>query len=136
MSERVDKFCDSLRERLNALEGHFQSFKTDVQALPAKAEKALRDKLETARTKLHAQKERIEKTRANLKAHAQQKMGETEEAVSQWKAKRELQKLNARADRAEANAVDAIDHAAASIDEVRDAMLYAAVARLDADAMQ
>jgi uncharacterized protein (DUF342 family) len=133
MSANVDQFRDRLRERLNTIERRLQSVKTNIQALSEQAEKDLRDKLEAARTKVQAQKERIERTRANLKAQAQQKMDESKEAVSEWQAKRETRKLNARADGAETYAADAIDNAAASIDEAEEAILYAAVARLDAD---
>jgi chromosome segregation ATPase len=136
MNAKVDQFCDKLRDRLNTIEGRLQSVKTNMKALPEQAEEALRDKLESARTKLQAQKERVEQTRANLKARAQQKMAETKEAVSEWKAKRETRKLNARTDRAEAFAADAIDDAVASIAQAEEAILDAVVARIDADAAQ
>jgi len=63
-------------------------------------------------------------------------MAGTKEAVSDWKAKRETRKLNARADRAETYAADAIDYAMTSIDEAEEAILDAVVARVDADAAQ
>jgi hypothetical protein len=134
MSAKVDQFCDKLRDRLDAVEGRLESFKTNVQALPEQAEKALRDKLDEARNRLQARKERLEQTRANLKARAQQKMAETKEAVGEWKAKRETRKLTAREDRAEAEAADAIDYAVGCIDEAEEAILEAVVARIDADA--
>jgi hypothetical protein len=65
---------------------------------------------------LQAQEERAEQARANLKAWPRQKVAETKEAVSEWKAKREA-KLQARADRAEAYSADAIAYALATIDE-------------------
>src|SRR5262249_39223822 len=114
MSAKVDQFCDQLRDRLNTIEGRLKSVKTNIQTMPEQAEKALRNKLDEARNKVQAQKERVEQTLANLKAQAQQKMAETKETVSEWKAKRETRKLNARADRAERYAADAIDYAAAS----------------------
>ncbi|MGA2622021.1 MAG: hypothetical protein ABSF26_30890 [Thermoguttaceae bacterium] len=136
MSQRVDQFCDRLREQLNAIEGRIQSVKTDVQALPAKAEKALRDKRDEARTKVEAQKERVEKARADLKVWGEQKVAETKEAISEWKTKRETRKLQARADRSEAYAEAAVVLALASIDEAEEAILDAVAARKDADAAQ
>jgi chromosome segregation ATPase len=136
MSQRVDQFCDRLREQLNAIEGRIQSVKTDVQALPAKAGKALRDKRDEARTKVEAQKERVEKARADLKVWGEQKVAETKEAISEWKAKRETRKLQARADRSEAYAEAAVLLALASIDEAEEAILDAVAARKDADAAQ
>jgi chromosome segregation ATPase len=73
MSEKVDQFNGQLRDRLNTIERRLQSVKTNIQALPGQAEKVLRDKLEAARAKLQAQKERVEQTRAKLKAESQQK---------------------------------------------------------------
>jgi ElaB/YqjD/DUF883 family membrane-anchored ribosome-binding protein len=136
MSAQVDQFCDMLRDRLNAIEGRLQCVMADVKGLPGKAEKALQDKLEETRSKLEAGKERVEQTRANLKARAQQMMAATKEAVTQWKAKGEKRKLQARADWAEAYAADAISNAMASLDEAEEAILNAIVARMDVDAAE
>jgi len=134
MSVKVDQFCDKLRDRLNALEGQMQSVKTSVKDVPAKAEKAVREKLDQARTKLEAQKERVEKARVELKARADQKVAEVKEAINEWKAKHEVRKLNARAERSEAYADAAMVLALASIDEAEEAALEAVAARMDADA--
>jgi hypothetical protein len=136
MSEKVDQFCDKLRERLNGLEGRFQAVKTSVQDLPAKAEKSVREKLDQARTKIQAQKERVEKARVDLKTRAEQKLAEGKEAINEWKAKREVRKLNTRAERAEMYAEAAIVLALASIDEAEEAVLDAVAARMDADTAQ
>jgi exonuclease VII large subunit len=133
MSERVDQFCNKLRDRLNTIEGRLQSVKTNVDALPAKAEKALRQKLDETQTKLQSQKERVEKARVDLKTRAEQKVAETKEAINEWKAKHETRKLNARAERAEAYAEAAVVNALASIDEAEEAFLDAVAARMDAD---
>jgi peptidoglycan hydrolase CwlO-like protein len=134
MSAKVDQFCDALRDRLNAVEGWFESVKADVKGMPEKADKALRAKLDQVRTKLQAEKERVEKAQANLKARAQQKIAETKEMISEWKAKHETRKLQARADWAEAYAADAVAVALASIDVAEEAVLDAVMARMDADA--
>jgi hypothetical protein len=136
MSERVDKFCLGLWDRLTAIEARVESVKADIQALPGKAQKAVQDKVNEARTKIQAQKARVEKVRADLKAWAEQKKAETEAMVREWKVKREAHKLNARADRAEAYAEAAAVVALACIDEAEEAMLQAALARMDADAAQ
>jgi hypothetical protein len=136
MSAKVDQFCDKLRDRLDSIEGRVESFKTNVQTLPERTEKTVRTQLDQARMKVQDQKDRFEQTRANLKARAEQKVADTKEAVSEWKAKHETRKLNARAERSEAYAADAIDFALASLDEAEEAILDAVVARLDADAAQ
>ena len=134
LGKKAGEFRDSMRQRLDTVEGRLKSLKASVWTESEQAEKAVRENLEGARRKLEAQKEHVEKTRANLKARAQEKLSETKEAVNEWKAKRETQILNARADRAEASAADAIDSAAFAIEEADEAILDAMLARHDADA--
>ena len=134
MNAKVNQFCDGLRNRFHAVEERLAAVKTNMQAVAKEGDKALHEKLDAARRQLQAQKERVEKTQEKLKAGFRQKMTETKEAVNEWKAKREVQKLNVRADRAEAYAADAIDFALATINEAEEAMLDAVVARMDADA--
>lgn len=129
MSAKVDQFCDSLHDRLRTIEGWLESVVKHMQSLPEKVRKDLEDKLQKAHSKLQAQKESIEQTRADLKSQPQQKP-EIPEAATTWKAKPEVQAASAGADATGAHAAATIDHAVASIDEVSDAMLYAAVARL------
>jgi len=136
MSEKVDQFCDKLRDRLTAIEGRLQTVKADIKSRSEEAGKALRGKLDQVRTRLHAEKEKVDKLRANLKARADQKIAETKEAINEWKKKHEMHKLQARADRAEANAADAIAYALFNIDEAEEAILDAVVARMDADAVK
>jgi hypothetical protein len=92
--------------------------------------------LEAARAKRQAQQQRIKEAQDQLKTYAQQKVAETREAVSEWKAKHEVRKLNARAERAEEYAACALVVAAAGIDEAEEAILDAALARMEADAAQ
>jgi hypothetical protein len=129
MSAKVDRFCDWLRHRLNAIEGWLESVKADLRSLPGKGRKALRTKLEKAQTKLQPQKERVEQTRAALKAQPQLAAA-IAEAFTGWMAAPEPREAHPGAGPAEAHAAATIDHAVASIDEVKDAMLYAAVAHL------
>src|SRR4051794_32034124 len=123
MSAKVDQFCDNLRDRLNTMEARLTSFKTTVQALPEQSQKVVQAKLDEARHELQAQKEHIDQTRAGLEARVQEKLTETKEAIGRWKAKRETQKLNHRAERAEEYATFAIDFAAYAINEAEEAIL-------------
>ncbi len=136
MPARTDQFCDTLRDRFSKVEGRLKTMGTNIQTLPEQGEKALREKVDEIRRKLQAEKDRVDTIRSNIKARAEQKMHETKEAVSEWKTKREIRRLNARADRDEAYAADAIDFAVASIAEAELAVLEAAVARIDADLAQ
>ena len=115
MSAKVDQFCDRLRDRLNAIEAWLESVKTHIQSLSGKVRDSLRNKWEQARAKLHAQKERVEQTRADLKSQPQQTVT-IPEAVPDWKAKSEVSEPLAGADQAEAHAAATIDHVVAGFD--------------------
>lgn len=130
MSAKVDQFCDQLRNRLNTIEAWIESAKTHLEALPEKARKAHQSKLEVARAKLQAQKERIEQTRAELKSPPESAIELLVESVIGWTAKPAVPEPHAGPDAAEAHVAATIDHALAGIDEVEDAALSAAVARL------
>ena len=129
MSAKVDQFCDRLRDRLNAIEGWLESVKTHIQSLSGTVRDDLRNKWEQAHTKLHAQKERVEQTRADLKSQPQL-VADVLETIFGWEAKSDVRELHAEPAPTEAHAEAAIDRAVAGIDEVGDAALYAAAARL------
>ena len=133
MSAKVDQFCDNLRSRLNAVEDRVESLKTNLEQLPAKGEQALQKCLAETRAKVAGEKKKVEKAQASLKARAEQKIGEIKEAIEQWKAKREVSKLHARADRAEQYAADAIYIADIAVAEAEEAIIDALIARMDAD---
>jgi hypothetical protein len=135
MSAKVDQFCDDLHDRLNAIEARIESAKTSIQAVPANAQKAVRDRFDEARARVRAQKNQIEKARADLKTWAEHKKAHTDAAVREWKTKRQARKLNARADDAETYARTLVAIALATIDEAEVAILEAVAARMDAEAV-
>jgi hypothetical protein len=130
MSARVDDFCDKLRDRLNTIEGWLESARTQMQALPEQVRKDLRSKLEKAHAKLQAQKKRVEQTRADLETVLELPAKLFADLVIERTATPNVPETRAGVDTAEAHASATIDHAEACIDEVNDAMVYAAVARL------
>jgi len=128
MSAKVDQFFDDVRDRLQAIDGWLKSVKTKMESLPETVQKTVQSKLMEARAKLHAERERVEQTRANFKAHATEDIPEIPAKIGAWKAKPVARETNPCA--VASHPVESIDHAMASIDEVRDSMLYVAVARL------
>jgi hypothetical protein len=79
---------------------------------------------------------RLAQERADLKNWAQQKVAETKESIAAWKEKHEVARLNARADRSERYAADAVEYAAYALDDAEEAILEAVVARIDAEEAQ
>ncbi|UHD17599.1 hypothetical protein [Thiocapsa bogorovii] len=74
-----------------------------------------------------------EAAKAKLLQLAEAKKAELEERVAEWTAKHDKQKLEKRAERAEAYAVTSVEIALAAAMEAEEAILEAAATRMDAD---
>jgi len=135
MSERINKFCTSLQNHLNALEARAISLKASLQAASGHAEDALRKKLDQAEKKVQSQKEAVARAKVSVQNWLEQKKTEAQATVDHWKANHEAKKLAHRADKAEEHAAAAIILAQVTLDEAEHAVLEAIAARLDADAV-
>ena len=133
MSERVDKFCNDLRDRLNAVEEHLDNIKQRLSTSSKETRAAVEAKVEEARKKVDAQKQKVEKAKADAKAHLDEKKAETKSKIEEWKANREQHKLENRADRSEEYAAMCILIAADGVAEAELATLEAIDARLLAE---
>ncbi|HVC95753.1 MAG TPA: hypothetical protein VND64_18820 [Pirellulales bacterium] len=133
MSTRVNQFCNSLRARLDTVEGRLKSMNSSLQALPLQAERSLGERLDLERRRAQPQAECFDEYRARLKAWAQRNMAKTSFLLSEWRAREEARALHARAARAEAYAVGAIDHALDAIEEAEELIRDAVDAGIDAD---
>jgi hypothetical protein len=118
MSEKIDQFCDDLRDRLNAVDDRLQTMKASVESANAETKAAVLAKVNEAGAKVEARKREVETARKNVGAHLETKKLETKDKIEEWKRNREVKQLTSRAERAEeyANwaavlAMDAVDEA-------------------------
>jgi hypothetical protein len=95
-----------------------------------------RHTLPRLRTRRRNSKAKIDESKAQVKAWAQQKKTMTADKIAEWKAQWQVKKLNDRADDAESYAVATMRVAAAAVDEAETAAIEAVIARIDADAVQ
>lgn len=125
MSERVDKFCNDLRDRLNAVEDHMAKIQQRVDTAKKESRAAIKAKADEVKAKMDAQRQQAEEAKAKIKSRIEEKKTETDAKIEEWKAKRDLHKLEKRADRAE-------DYAAACIMIASDYAWEAELATLEA----
>ena len=71
-----------------------------------------------------------------MQSYLDEKVTETESRIKEWKANRELEKLEKRADNAEEYAAHSIVVALEAVDEAEVAMLEALAARIESDQAQ
>jgi predicted HicB family RNase H-like nuclease len=133
MSAKVDQFCEKLKNRLNALADQLETLKENVKQLPKEGEQALQKYLNETRSRIAQRKKSVEQVRASLMTRAEQKIGQVEEAIVEWKTKGEVSKLNSRADWAEEYAADAVFIAMAALADAEEAIIDALIARIDAE---
>ena len=134
MSERVDKFCDGLRDKLNGIEARLTALKAAADAKAQESQQKVEGMLDSAQARVESHRTAIEAAKANAAGWAEEKKSKFDQKVAEWKNKRQLQFLSARADRAEGYAAAMFDLAVAAADEAELAMLEASLARLDAEA--
>jgi hypothetical protein len=131
MSDKVSGFCDSVHEKLEALEGRMDSLKLNVGS----TWHSLQEKLDEVRHKGEATKQGVAEARISLEQWVKEKKAEAKGTIDHWVEHRETQKLAARAQKAEDCAGIALEIAQASIDDAERMVLEAIAARRDAEAV-
>ncbi len=130
----TDELKQKLQQHVEVARKKLDDLKQDLASLREEDQEALRQKSEEIHKQVEAHKERSRQLRADLESWEREKVSHTKEAVASWRQRRELKKLQTRADRAEDYAVNAIVIAAIDADEAEDAVLDAVAARIDAAA--
>jgi hypothetical protein len=136
MGEKFDKLCSDLRIKIDDADKHLKDLQASAKNAGQKARDDAKAHLATLESKAKEQQAKIEESEAKVKAWAQQKKAITADKIAEWKAQRQVKKLNDRADDAESYAVATMQVAGAAIDEAERAAIEAVVARIDADAVQ
>ncbi len=129
LKQKLQQHVEVARKKLDGL-------KQDLASQRQEDQEALRQKREEIHKQVEAHKEQTRQLRANLESWERERVSHTKEAIASWRQKREIKKLQSRADRAEDYAVNAIVMAAMDADEAEEAVLDAVVARIDAETAQ
>lgn len=135
MSEKIEKFCDDLKLRLNGIEAHLLQVKDKLSHASKDAEETIQTKLTEAKAKLETKKEEVIAAKNTLAQRLESKKAEMEAEVAQWKEQKEREKLLNHADKAEDYAIAAILFAAAATEEAEVAVLEAIEARMIAESI-
>ena len=133
MSGRVDQFCDKLSDKLDRTVGRVNDLKAKIQSDGEAGRAALDKEVDAAKAARRKVKDDADAARARMKQRQKKKKAETEDAIAQWKRKGEVDKLERRAEDAEAYAAWSVMVAAEAMDEAHLAIMQAIAARLDLD---
>lgn len=133
MSTTIDKFTKQLHDNLEAVEYRLKFLKESIQSAPKKTQAEIQSKLDEAKAKLDTKKQEFDDYRAKIKTQLEEKESEVKLNVEEWKSRREVKKLEHRADKAEDYAATAIFLAMGMMEEAEKATLEAICTRLDAE---
>lgn len=125
LREKLAAHIDEARAKLDAL-------KADLAAMREEDVETLRGKREEIEKHLAQQKAKAQQMQSDVASWRKEKVAHTQEAIASWRKRREIQKLLARAQRAEEHARDLVTLAALDFEEAEHAILDAVEARHDA----
>ncbi len=121
-----------LSDEIDAAKAKLDALKREIAGMHEEDMQALKEHQDEIRQRVEQQKARARQMQANIASWKQEKIAHTQEAIRSWRQQRELDKLESRAERAEAYAVDMVSVAAFDFDEAEQAVLDAVAARYDA----
>ena len=136
MGQRIDQFCENLRQKLTMTDSGLEGLKTKIDAKKANVEQDVQSHLNSVRNRIEQNQAKLAAAQTNVKNWVGEQKATTSAQIADWKTKRDTAKLQSRAGKAEDYAAAAIDVAVAAVDEAEKASLEAWLARADADAAQ
>jgi predicted nucleic acid-binding Zn-ribbon protein len=136
MGQRIDRFSEELRLKLTNVDSGLDALKSKIDGKAQHAEQDVRSHLDKVQRRIEQQRGKVSAAQSEMKNWFEDQKAGTTDKIAEWKAKREIGKLQSRADKAESYAAAAIDVAVAALDEAEQASLEAWLARQDANSAQ
>jgi hypothetical protein len=136
MGARIDQFSEDLRQKLTIADSGLDGLKAKINGKAAHVEQDVQSHLDRVHKRVEQGQAKVAAAQADIKEWADEKKAATSDKIAEWKAKRDLSKLQGRADNAERYAAAASAVAVAALDEAEEAALEAWLARRDANSAQ
>ncbi len=136
MGERIDQFRETLRIKLKSIDNNMESLKAKIEGKARTAEQDVRSHLDGVKKRIEQDRTKVTTAQADIKKWVEERKATTSEKIAEWKTKRQMAKLQSRAESAERYAAGAAVVALAAVDEAEQASLEAWLARQDADSAQ
>ncbi len=135
MGKRIDQFCEDLRIKLTSIDNNMKALKARIDG-NVRSEEDVRNYLEGVKKRIDQDRAKVTAAQADIKKWVEERKATTGEKIAEWKTKREMAKLQGRAESAERYAAAAAIVASAAVDEAEQASVEAWLARKDADTAQ
>jgi hypothetical protein len=136
MSERIDRFCETLRVKLTDIEKSMQTLKAKIDSKAQTVEQDVRARLDVLKKRVDQDHTKVAAAQDEIKKWVEERRATTNQKLAEWKARSEKARLKNWADFAETYAAAAANVASAAVDEAEQASLEAWLARRDAESVQ
>lgn len=133
MADTQESSKQKLSKEIDAAKGKLEALKRDIAEMHEEDKATLRARQAEIRARLDEQKANAQDLHAKITNWKNEKKQQTAESIASWKQRREVDKLQNRAERAEGYAIDMVTVAAADFDEAEEAVYDAIVARAEAE---
>ena len=130
---KTDDLKQKLAQHIDTARGKLDALKKDVVAIHEEDLEMLRQKQDELHARLDRQREQARKLQSDIANWKNEKVAHTQEAVASWRQRREIAKLQDRAEHAEDFALRMVNLAAIDFEEAEQAILDAVAARFDAE---
>ena len=125
---------EKLSQQIDAAHAKLEALKRDLSSMHEEDMAAFQERRQDAQKRMEEQKERAKQVQSDIARWKSEKVAHTQDAITSWKQRRELDKLQARADRAKDYALDMVSVTVYDFEEAEQAVYEALAARYEADA--
>jgi predicted nucleic acid-binding Zn-ribbon protein len=136
MGERIGQFCENLRIKLTSIDKDMESLRAKIDGKARTAQQDVRSHLDGVTKRIEQDRAQVAAAQADIKKWVEERKATTSEKTAGWKTKREIAKLQSRAESAERYAAAAAVVPLAAVDEAEQASFEAWLTRKDADSAQ
>ena len=133
MGGAADELKQRLSQQIDAAKHKLEILKKDIADLHAEDMAVLRERQSEIRERIDQQRPRSESIQSKIANWRSETRTRAVDAITSWEQRREIEKLEAHAKRAEDIALDMVSIAAHDFEEAEQAVLEALAARMEAD---
>jgi SMC interacting uncharacterized protein involved in chromosome segregation len=128
-----EELKQKLNQQIDAARGKLDALKKEIVSMHEGDMETLREKQDELHARLERQKDQTRQIQGAVAKWREEKIAHTKDAIASWRQRRELAKLQDRAEQAEDFAVRMVNLAAIDFEEAEQAVLDAVAARFDAE---
>jgi hypothetical protein len=133
MAPDANDLKQKISEQIDAARAKLEALKQDLSSVHQEDMAALQEHQKEIRARIDQQKERARQRQSDIARWKSDKVAHTREAIASWKERREVDKLEARAERAKEYALDMVSAVVYDFEEAEQAVYDAVAARLEAE---